>query len=70
MQKYKIHMQIQNKYVRKTQHTVKLYSRVAKCQGYGGYIRVKKLEGWGKKSGRTHSFSKSSIVVGNFEQLI
>ena len=26
--------------------------RVAKCHGYGGYIRVKKLEGWGKKSGR------------------
>ena len=45
-------------------------NRVAKCHGYGGYIRVKKLEGWGKKSGRTHSFSKSSIVVGNSEQLI
>ena len=24
---------------------------VAKCHGYGGYIRVKKLEGFGKKSG-------------------
>ena len=44
--------------------------RVAKCHGYGGYIRVKKLEGWGKKSGRIHSFAKSSIVLGKFEQLI
>ena len=44
--------------------------RVAKCHGYGGYIRVKKLEGWGKKSGRTFSFAKSSIVLGKFEQLI
>ena len=41
--------------------------RVAKCHGYGGYIRVKKLEGWGKKSGRTHSFAKSGIVLGKFE---
>ena len=41
-------------------------SRVAKCHGYGGYIRVKKLEGWGKKSVRTHSFAKSSIVFGKF----
>ena len=45
-------------------------TRVAKCHGYGGYIRVKKLEGWGKKSGRIHSFAKSSIVLGKFEQLI
>ena len=45
-------------------------NRVGKCHGYGGYIRVKKLEGWGKKSGRTHSFAKSSIVLGKFEQLI
>ena len=45
-------------------------ARVAKCHGYGGYIRVKKLEGWGKKSGRIHSFAKSSIVLGKFEQLI
>ena len=44
--------------------------RVAKCHGYGGYIRVKKLEGWGKKSGRIHSFAKSSIVLGKFDQLI
>ena len=44
--------------------------RVAKCHGYGGYIRVKKLEVWGKKSGRTHNFAKSSIVLGKFEQLI
>ena len=44
--------------------------RVAKCHGYGGYIRVKKFEGWGKKSGRSHSFAKSSIALGRFEQLI
>ena len=44
-------------------------SRVAKCHGYGGYISVKNLECWGKKSGRTHSFAKSSIVLGKFEQL-
>ena len=30
----------------------------------------KKLEGWGKKSGRKHSLAKSSIVLGKFEQLI
>ena len=44
--------------------------RVAKCHGYGGYIRVKKLEGWGKKSGRIHSFAKSGIVLCKFEQHI
>ena len=44
--------------------------RVAECHGYGGYICVKKLEGWGKKSGRAHSFAKSSIVWGKFEQLL
>ena len=43
--------------------------RVAKCHGYSGYIRVKKLESWGKKSGRIHSFEKSSIVLGKFKQL-
>ena len=30
----------------------------------------KKLEVWGKKSGRTQNFAKSSIVLGKFEQLI
>ena len=30
----------------------------------------KNLEGWGKKSGRVHSFAKSSISLGKFEQLI
>ena len=45
-------------------------TRVAKCHGYGGYIRVRKLEGWGKKSGRINSFAKSSIVLGKFDQLI
>ena len=44
--------------------------RVAKCHGYGGYIRVKKLEGWGKKSEMIDSFVKSSIVLGTFEQLL
>ena len=44
--------------------------RVAKCHGYGGYIRVKNLDDWGKKSVRTHNFAKSSIVLGKFEQLI
>ena len=28
--------------------TLQCTARVAKCHGYGGYIRVKKLEGWGK----------------------
>ena len=37
--------------------------RVAKCHEFGGYIRVKKLEGWGKKSGRTYTFATSSIVL-------
>ena len=44
--------------------------RVAKCHGYGKYIRVKKLESYGKKSGKTHSFAKSSTVLGPFQQLI
>ena len=44
--------------------------RVAKCHGYGGYFRVKKSEGWGKKSGRIYSFAKSSIVLDRFDQLV
>ena len=44
--------------------------RVAKCNGYGGYIHVKILEGWGKKFARTFSFAKSGNVLGKFEQLI
>ena len=28
------------------------YTRVGKCHGYGGYIRVKILASWGKKFGR------------------
>ena len=32
-------------------------TRVAKCHGYGGYIRVKKWEGWGKKYERTCNLS-------------
>ena len=45
-------------------------ARVGKCHGYGGYIRVKKLEGWGKKFGRTFSLAKPGNVLGKFEQLI
>ena len=45
-------------------------SRVAKCHRHGGYIRVKKMEGWGKKFGRRQSFDKSSIVWGKLEQLL
>ena len=37
--------------------------RVAECYVYGGYIRVKKLEGWGKKWERTCNFAK----LGSFE---
>ena len=37
------------------------YSRVAKCQGYWGYIRVKMFAGWGKKFGRTCNFAKSLL---------
>ena len=35
-------------------------SRVAKCQGYWGYIRVKMFAGWGKKFGRTCNFAPVS----------
>ena len=34
--------------------------RVAKCHGYDGYIRVKILEGWGKKCRRPNSVVKWS----------
>ena len=46
------------------------HGRVAKCHRYGGYIRVKKMEGCGKKSGRIHSSAKLSIVLSKFEQLL
>ena len=36
-------------------------TRVAKCQGYGGYVHVKKLEGWSKKSGRIHSLQNQVL---------
>ena len=45
-------------------------SRVAKCHGYGGYIRVKELEDWGKKSGRIYTFAKLGIVLGKFVQVM
>ena len=35
-------------------------SRVAKCHGYDGYIRIKILAGWGK---RTCNFAKSSLFL-------
>jgi hypothetical protein len=35
--------------------------RVAKCQGYWGYIRVKMFAGWGKKFERRCNFEKSSL---------
>ena len=34
-------------------------SRVAKCQGFWGLIRVKIFAGWGEKFGRTCNFAKS-----------
>ena len=34
--------------------------RVAKCHGYGGCIRVKKLPSWGKKFGKTKKIAKTS----------
>ena len=34
------------------------------------YPCTKKLEDWGKKSGRINSFAKSSIVLDKFEQLV
>ena len=37
-------------------------SRVAKCHGYDGYIRVKIFAGWGKKFGRAYIFAKSSLL--------
>ena len=36
-------------------------SRVAKCHGYDGYIRVKIFRGWGKKSERTHNRTKLGL---------
>ena len=66
-QEYGLSFAIKNALVSGINNTI---LRVAKCHGYGGYIHVKKLDGWGKKSGRIHSFAKSSIVLGKFEQLI
>ena len=39
----------------------RVYVRVAKCHGYGGYIRVKILAGWGKKSGRKTVLQKQVL---------
>ena len=36
-------------------------SRVAKCHGYDGYIRVKIFRGWGKKFERTHNVTKLGL---------
>ena len=38
----------------------KIIGRVAKCHGY---IRVKKLTGWGEKFWRTQFFVKSSLFL-------
>ena len=35
-------------------------ARVAKCHGYVGYIRLKRLSSWGKKFGRTKKLAKTS----------
>ena len=59
--------------VRCSMHVIQcsdIFFRVAKCHGYGGYIRVKELEGWGKKSGRIYTFAKLGIVLGKFVQVI
>ena len=37
-----------------------IHSRVGKCHGYDGYIRVKKLANWGKKFGRPKWSAKTS----------
>ena len=34
--------------------------RVAKCHGYDGYIRAKKLASWGNKFGRTKNKQKQA----------
>ena len=36
-------------------------SRLAKCHGYDGYIRVKIFAGWGTKSVRTRNLAKLSL---------
>ena len=48
-------------------------ARVAKCHGYGGYIRVKRLEDWGKMSGRIHSFENQepfSATLRNYNEIL
>ena len=35
-------------------------ARVAKCHGYDGFIRVKKLASWSKKFGKTEKLAKTS----------
>ena len=45
-------MACQTKVILKVVNFLQDFHRVAKCHGYGGYIRVKILEGWGKKSVR------------------
>ena len=41
--------------------TANHFLRVAKCQGYWGYICVKNFASWGKKFGRTCKFAISSL---------
>ena len=40
-----------------------LFSRVAKCHGYDGYIRVKILASWGKSLGE-HTILKNEAFFG------
>ena len=39
------------------------------CHGYGGYIRIKTLEGWGKKSGRIHSSANQVLFWVNLSNI-
>ena len=42
---------------------------VSKWHGYGGYIRVITLEGWGKKSGRINSFANQVLFWVNLSNI-
>ena len=50
--------------------TNRLKSRVGKCHGYDGYIRVKKLGSWGKNFGRPKLLAKTSHFCGRCVQNI
>ena len=42
-----------------------LFSRVAKCHGYDGYIRVKILASWGKSLGEHTSLKNEAFFGGD-----